>query len=116
MHTIHATSITTAYWLTLLLGLLTALPAVAATATLAAADSSQATQIAQQNSTPKQTQTRTVTIINVTAAQAARSARHEYGGKVLGVRLEQTDNKPPFYRVRLISRGRVHVVSVNAHK
>lgn len=101
-----------------MLGLLVALPAAADSARAPATDSGQPTQVAQAKQAPTQRngQAKNVTIINVTAAQAARAARHEYGGKVLGVQLKQSDNKGPFYRVRLISRGRVHVVSVNAHK
>lgn len=53
--------------------------------------------------------------VNVTPAQAARAARHEYGGKILGVQLE-ADDGPPYYRVRLLRGGKVHVVIVSAHQ
>src|SRR5699024_3243017 len=51
---------------------------------------------ANDKPTPDKTQ---VARINVTAAQAARTARNEYGGKVLGVRLEASD-QAPYYRVK----------------
>lgn len=98
----------------MLLGLLAVVPAIADTGdTTAPRHSASAAQ--QQTPAPAVQKARSITQINVTAAQAARAARHEYGGKVLGVQLE-ANTKAPYYRVRLISSGRVHVVSVNAHK
>lgn len=58
----------------------------------------------------------TITIaINVTAAQAARAARHEYGGRILGVQLEDSA-QAPYYRVKLLNGGRVLVVHITAHQ
>lgn len=63
---------------------------------------------------PSKNKTRPVSV-NVSAAQAARTARQEYGGKVLGVILEE-DAHAPYYRVKLLDGGRVRVVHVSAHK
>jgi len=56
---------------------------------------------------PKSTQ------VNISASQAARVARRQYGGKVLAVILD-ADTKAPYYRVKLLSAGRVRVVHVTA--
>src|SRR5699024_9694757 len=101
----------------LLLGMVACLPAAAGTVTAstpAGSGSEAATRIAA-NDSKKAPDTKQVVPINVSAAQAARAARHEYGGKVLGVRLEAGD-KAPYYRVRLLSGGRVQVVHVTAHE
>ncbi|MDN5781820.1 MAG: hypothetical protein L0H23_07325, partial [Luteimonas sp.] len=96
--------------------LLTVAPAIAKSAKAPATRNGHTAAVTQQALLePDVAKTRSAAIINVTAAQAARAARHEYGGKVLGVQLED-DPEKPYYRVRLISRGRIHVVSVNAHK
>jgi len=118
MHTIHATILSLFCWAAALAaGLFVALPAAADGAGTPAADNGQSTQVAEvRQAPPPNSKQVKATIINITAAQAARAARHEYGGKVLGVQLKQNDNDGPFYRVRLISRGRIHVVSINAHK
>lgn len=71
--------------------------------------------MAAKDSAPtKQAQTRVVQV-NVSAAQAARAARREYGGKVLGVILEAQDQSP-YYQVKLLSGGQVRVVRVTAHQ
>lgn len=53
--------------------------------------------------------------INVTAAQAARAARLEYGGRILAVILV-TDAESPYYRIKLLGNGQLRVVRVTAHK
>lgn len=95
--------------LMLLAGLITGVSAMASTPNATATRST-----AKIESQPT-TKTSSAVTINVTAAQAARAARHEFGGKVLGVMLE-ANSKTPYYRVRLISRGEVHIVRINAHE
>lgn len=68
--------------------------------------------VAAQKTEQQQTQ---VVNINVSAAQAARAARHEYGGKVLSVILAANDDTP-YYQVKLLSSGQVRVVHVTAHQ
>ncbi len=53
--------------------------------------------------------------VNVSPAQAARSARDQYGGKVLGVTLA-SEARAPYYRVKLLDGGSVRVVHVAAHR
>jgi|GEM_PF-6426805 len=53
--------------------------------------------------------------INVSAAQAARNAHEEYGGRILNVTLNK-DNEPPYYRVKLLRNGHVRVVHITAHE
>ncbi len=53
--------------------------------------------------------------VNVSPAQAARSARDQYGGKVLGVTLA-SEARAPYYRVKLLEGGSVRVVHVAAHR
>lgn len=98
----------------LLLGMTFCLPASAGTAPTPNRPDTAATQLAAASSKAAPV-TSQVVRINVTAAQAARAARHEYGGKVLGVRLEAND-KAPYYRVKLLSGGQVQVVHVTAHE
>lgn len=50
---------------------------------------------------------------NVAPGEAARRARHKYGGRVLNVILEQGASGP-YYRVKLLDGGRVRVVRINA--
>ena len=52
----------------------------------------------------------------LTADQAARKAREQYGGRVLSVRLEEPQGQSPFYRVKLISDGNVRVVEIPAER
>lgn len=81
-----------------------------------AADSTAAPQAADTSSGNEDTNAHSGNKrINITPAQAARAARNVYGGRVLGVRLE-TDVKPPYYRVRLIKKGKMRVVRVTAHR
>lgn len=96
----------------LLLGMAICLPASAGTAS--APSGQAATHLAAANGKTAP-DTMQVVRINVSAAQAARAARHEYGGKVLAVRLE-ANGKAPYYRVKLLSGGRVQVVHVTAHE
>ena len=50
---------------------------------------------------------------NVAPAEAARRASREYGGRVLNVVLEDGPGGP-YYRVKLLDGGRVHIVHVEA--
>lgn|GEM_PF-1399183 len=52
---------------------------------------------------------------NVAPGEAARRATREYGGRVLNVVLEDGPGGP-YYRVKLLDGGRVHVVHVEARK
>lgn len=52
---------------------------------------------------------------NVAPGEAARRAAREYGGRVLNVVLEDGPGGP-YYRVKLLDGGRVHVVHVEARK
>ncbi|MDQ7015660.1 MAG: hypothetical protein Q9N68_04705 [Gammaproteobacteria bacterium] len=44
--------------------------------------------------------------------QAAHQAQHQYGGKVLSVRLKKPVNKAPFYAIKLLKQGRVRIVRI----
>lgn len=46
--------------------------------------------------------------------EAARKAQSEHGGKVLGVELREPNDKPPFYRVKLMKKGKVRIMRVRA--
>ncbi|MEN8174874.1 MAG: hypothetical protein ABFS23_03870 [Pseudomonadota bacterium] len=47
------------------------------------------------------------------AARAARSARENYGGRVLSVTPERGDaQQPPGYRVKLLREGEVRIIRV----
>lgn len=48
-----------------------------------------------------------------TAADAAREARREYGGKVLSVTREE-NGRQAYYRVKLLDNGHVRVVRISA--
>ena len=48
----------------------------------------------------------------ITAEEAARRAKEKYGGKVLSSRLVDPGDKPPYFRVKLISDGTVRVVRI----
>lgn len=103
--------------LALLAGLITGVSAMASSTEMPTTSTPNATATrptAKIESQPV-TETSSAVTVNVTAAQAARAARHEFGGKVLGVMLE-ANSKTPYYRVRLISRGEVHIVRINAHE
>lgn len=80
----------------------------------AAAPISQTEKPVKNDSKPRKNEPESVPV-NVSAAQAARAARQEYGGKVLGVILE-ADARAPYYRVKLLDGGRVRVVHVAAHQ
>ncbi|HLQ85853.1 MAG TPA: PepSY domain-containing protein [Salinisphaeraceae bacterium] len=55
-----------------------------------------------------------VKTVNISAAEAAHAARSEYGGRILGVNLEE-DVERPYYRVKLLRNGQLRVVYINAH-
>jgi len=48
----------------------------------------------------------------ITAEEAARRAKAQYGGKVLSSRLVDPGDGPAYYRVKLISEGTVRVVRI----
>jgi uncharacterized membrane protein YkoI len=50
----------------------------------------------------------------ISREQAAETAMEQRGGKVLDTKLERPETGPPFYRVKLLSKGQVHIVRVNA--
>jgi hypothetical protein len=48
----------------------------------------------------------------ITAEEAARRAKEQYGGKVLSSRLVDPGDQPAYFRVKLISEGTVRVVRI----
>lgn len=52
----------------------------------------------------------------MTSEDAARIAQQEHGGKVLGVELREPNDRPPFYRVKLLQKGKVRIVRVRANR
>jgi uncharacterized membrane protein YkoI len=50
----------------------------------------------------------------ISREQAADTATQQHGGKVLDTKLERPKKGPPFYRVKLLSKGQVHIVRINA--
>lgn len=48
--------------------------------------------------------------------EAARIAQAQHGGRVLAVDLREPNDRPPFYRVKLLSKGSVRIVHINANR
>ena len=48
----------------------------------------------------------------ISAEEAARRAKEQYGGKVLSSRLVDPSDQPAYFRVKLISDGTVRVVRI----
>lgn len=48
----------------------------------------------------------------ISAEEAARRAKEQYGGKVLSSRLVDPGDQPSYFRVKLISDGTVRVVRI----
>ena len=49
----------------------------------------------------------------MSAEDAAKRAKKQYGGKVLSTRLVEPEDEPAYFRVKLISKGTVRVVRID---
>ena len=47
-------------------------------------------------------------------SEAISIAEQQYGGKVLSIELIRSEGSPSYYRIKMISNGKVRIVRINA--